>query len=248
MPKCRIARKHGPRSRRAGALLLLSVVVCATAVSPQALTADDSDAAVLAQLTELRDAFVKRIGEEGYKICPAPQVELADPPSLARYVSERNSVSVAAWSHLTSTEKQGFEEMAQNMGGEASARSVFENGTNRWVFVHELGHWWQTCRHASQAHAYAQENGANRIALAFWRERDPRYAVGVVHGYRALLTAMPAPLPAGQSVASYFDTTFATMTPGDTSTWFQAKMIADLAEENPLPSFHKALSQPLYPY
>jgi hypothetical protein len=234
-----------------GAWLAVASLLLSTglqAAPPPAAAAGDSDAAVLAGLTQLRDAFIRRIGEEGYSPCPAPRVELADPPSFAHYLPERNTVSVAAWSQLTGAEKQGFEEMARNMGGEASARTLFENGTNRWLFVHELGHWWQNCRHASRAQAYAAENGANRIALAFWREHDPRYAIGVVHGYRALLTAMPSPLPAGQAAPGYFDAHFATMTPGDTYTWFEAKMIAELAEENPLPSFHKSLSQPLYPY
>jgi hypothetical protein len=122
-----------------------------------------------------------------------------------------------------------------------------ENGTNRWVFVHELGHWWQACRHQTRPHSYAAENGADRIALAFWREREPRYAVRIVHGYRALLTSVPRPLPEGAGVSTYYDANFAKVSQGNAYTWFQATMIVTLAEEQPAPSLHRALSQPLYP-
>ncbi len=229
-----------------GALLLSAPVGCpARAAKPAA--AADADAAVLAQLTQLRDAFLRRIDAEGYKLCPAPHIELGDPASFGHFVPERNTVMVAAWTHLTPEERKGFEEMAQSMGGDATGRSVFENGANRWVFVHELAHWWQACRHQTRPQSYAAENGADRIALAFWRERDPRYAVGIVHGYRALLTSMPSPVPEGEAPPKYYDANYAKVSQGNADTWFQATMIAALAEEQPAPSLHRALSQPLYP-
>jgi hypothetical protein len=229
-----------------GRLGLLGLVVC-TALGAAPAAAPDPEAAALAQLTQLRDAFLKRIDAEGYKLCPAPQIELGDTPSFGHFVAERNTVVVAAWTHLEPEERKGFEEMAQSMGGNATGRSVFENGTNRWVFVHELGHWWQACRHQTRPQSYAAENGADRIALAFWRERDPRYAVGIVHRYRALLTSMPSPLPEGEGASTYYDANFAQVSWGNAYTWFQATMIAALAEEQPAPSLHRALSQPLYP-
>jgi hypothetical protein len=225
-----------------GGLLLSGMVGC-----PALGAVPEPDAAVLAQLTQLRDAFLKRIDAEGYKPCPAPQIELGDPASFGHFVAERNTVLVAAWTHLQPEERKGFEEMAQSMGGDATGRSVFENGTNRWVFVHELAHWWQACRHQTRPQSYAAENGADRIALAFWRERDPRYAVGVVHGYRALLSSMPSPVPEGEAPPQYYDTNYAKVSQGNAATWFQATMIAGLAEEQPAPSLHRALSQPLYP-
>ena len=202
---------------------------------------------MLAQLTQLRDAFLRRIDAEGYKLCPAPQIELGDPASFGHFVPERNTVMVGAWTHLAPEERQGFEAMAQSMGGDATGRSVFENGANRWVFVHELAHWWQACRHQTRPQSYAAENGADRIALAFWRERDPRYAVGIVHGYRALLTSMPSPVPEGEAPPQYYDANYAKVSQGNADPWFQATMIAALAEEQPAPSLHRALSQPLYP-
>jgi hypothetical protein len=210
--------------------------------------ADSSDAALLARLTRLRTVFLKRIDEEGYALCPAPKIELADPPAFGRYLPERNVLLIASWSHLSVPERQAFEEMAQTLGGQGAARSVFENGTHRWVFVHELGHWWQACRHLTRPESYAAENGANRIALAFWREREPRFAAGIVHGFAALLGSTPSPVPAAQSAQAYFDANFSTIVQADGYTWFQGNMIVELAAEKPPPSLHRALSQPLYPW
>ncbi len=227
--------------------LLLSGALGAPALGAVPAAAPDPDAAALAQLMRLRDAFLKRIDAEGYKLCPAPQIELGDPASFGHFVAERNTVVVAAWTRLQPAEREGFEETAQSMGGDANGRSVFENGAHRWVFVHELAHWWQACRHQARPQSYAAENGADRIALAFWRERDPRYAVGIVHGYRALLSSMPSPVPEGEALPRYYDANYAQVAQGNAATWFQATMIATLAEEQPAPSLHRSLSQPLYP-
>jgi hypothetical protein len=231
-----------------GCLLAAALVIGAALARAAPPAPPQDDAAVLGQLEGLRDALLRRITEEGYRSCATPHIELGDPASFGRFDAERNTLVIAGWTHLTDAERQGFDEMAQQMGGAANGRQVFENGTNRWVLVHELGHWWQFCRHQVRAQSYAAENGADRIALAFWREHDPRYATGVVHGYRALLSSMPSPVPQGQSAPAYFDANATAVSQGNAYTWFQASMIAELAEEQPPPSLHKALSQPLYPH
>jgi hypothetical protein len=235
------------RGVRCGLVLFIASAAAASAL-PAAAVADGSDAAVLARLTRLRAAFLTRIDAEGYALCPAPQIELADPPTFGHYLAERNVVLIASWSHLSVPQRQAFEEMARTLGGRVPAQSVFENGTHRWVFVHELGHWWQACRHLTRPESYGAENGANRIALAFWREREPRFAAGIVEGFEALLGSTPSLLPPGQPAQAYFEANFRAIAQGDAYSWFQGKMIVELAAETPPPSFHRALSQPLYPW
>jgi hypothetical protein len=238
------------RSLPLGAVLLLlfSSTLPGAEPSAGAVPTPTPDARLRRELERRRDVFLRRIAAEGYPVCPAPGIVLADTPSFGNYLPERNQVVVASWASLSDEERQGFREMAQAIGGRATAVTVFEGGTHRWVFMHELGHWWQSCRRQTRPSSYEEENGANRIALAFWREQDPRFAQGIVHGFKALLRAVPSPVPAGASVEEYLDAHFSEVAHGDSYTWFQASSIASLAAESPPPSLHKALSQPLYPY
>jgi hypothetical protein len=211
-------------------------------------TAPTPDPQVMARLTQVRDAFTRRADEEGYRVCPAPAIELAAPASLGRFDPDSNTVLMASWSRLSAEQRQRFESLAAHTGGRSSAPAMFEDGTYRWAFVHELAHWWQTCRQLSRPRSYGAEAGANRIALAFWRERDPAFVARMLGTFRYLHEAMPSPLPAGMPKQQYFEDHFLAIAQGSAYTWYQADMTLELATEVPRPSFHKALSQPLYPW
>jgi hypothetical protein len=207
-----------------------------------------SETQVRQQLMRLRDLFVTKAVAEGYRACPAPRITLRNTPSFENFIPETNEIVVATWDSLSNAEREDFAGIAARIGGRATAVSVFEGGTYRWVFVHELGHWWQSCRQQTRPNSFEEENGANRIALAFWRQQDPQFAEGIVHGFQALAHAFPSPVPTGQTLQEYSDANFASISHGDTYTWLQASSIAALAAEDPAPSFHKSLSQPLYPF
>jgi hypothetical protein len=219
----------------------------ATDAQPPTPKRAQSDAQVRQDLTRLRNLFARGAFAEGYRACPLPSITLHDTPSFGNYLPEKNEIVLASWASLSKEERDEFAQMAAQIGGRATAVSVFEGGTYRWVFVHELGHWWQSCRQQVRPNSFEEENGANRIALAFWRRQDPRFAEGIVHGFEALIHDFPSPVPEGQTLQEYVDANFETVAKGDTYTWFQASSIAALAAEDPRPSFHKALSQPLYP-
>ena len=217
-------------------------------VAAAAGAGDASDAAVMRRLAQVRDAFARRADEEGYRLCPAPALELADPPSFGRFDPDSNRVQVATWSRLAPEQRQRFENLAAHTGGHRSAAAMFEEGTYGWVFVHELGHWWQSCRQATRPRSYGAEAGANRIALAFWRERDPQFAARMLATFRYLQGAIPTPVPAGMPKPQYLDDHFLAIAQSRSYSWYQADMTLELAAEAPPPSFHKALSQPLYPW
>jgi hypothetical protein len=206
-----------------------------------------SETQVRQQLTGLRDLFVTKAIAEGYRTCPAPQITLRNTPSFGNFIPENNEIVVASWDSLTNAEREEFAGNAAQRGGRTTAVSVFEAGTYRWVFVHELGHWWQSCRQQTRPNSFEEENGANRIALAFWRQQDPRFSEYMVHRFQALAHALPSPVPTGQTLQEYADANFASLSHGDAYTWLQANSITALATEDPAPSFHKSLSQPLYP-
>ena len=226
----------------AGLLIAGSASGAADAAQPP-----QADAALIRELGELRDAFVKRIDEEGYRLCPRPRIELGAVPAGGRYQPQRNLIIITPWSQLSAAQQQGLAGVIPGAGPEA-ARAVYESGTYRWVLLQELGHWWQDCRQMARPQSYAAESGANRMALAFWRERDPRFAAGIVQGAVELLNAVADPLPAGEGAQEWLDAHFSEALPSSTYAWLQAQMIATLSQESPRPSFHKSLSQPLYPY
>jgi hypothetical protein len=209
---------------------------------------ETSDSEVAARLVHERDAFIARADAEGYRVCPAPQIKLSDPASFGRFEPETNTVFVATWSRLTPEQRERFARLAEHSGGGASAVAMFADGTYGWVFVHELGHWWQACRTLTREHSYGAEDGANRIALAFWREQDPALAARMLATFRYLQAAITSPVPAGVPKEQYLDDHFLAVVQTRGYTWFQADMTVELASELPAPSLHKALSQPLYPW
>jgi hypothetical protein len=234
------------------AVFVLTMPLLAWAAPHHNLTdgrSNDSDQEVYRKLLDLRSDFIKRIRYEGYSpSLPPPAIEMGDPPTFGNYDVEKNVLYIAIWSRLTAAEKDHFADIAKNLGPKATARGVFEAGTDRWVFTHELGHWWQACQHKTRANSYEEEMGANRIASAFWRERDPGFMQGMVEGFRSVRESIPSPVPQGESKIDFLDTHFEAVSTTDAYTWYQSDMVIDLSVESPLPSFHRALSQPLYPW
>jgi hypothetical protein len=224
------------------------LIAGAAGAAAQAVPPWQTGAALTRQLRALRDHFVRRIDEEGYRVCPRPRVELGAVPEAARYLPERNLILITPWWQLSAQQQQGLAGVPGPAGSPAAARAAYESGTYRWVLVQELGHWWQDCRHMRRPPSYAAQSGASRMALAFWRERDPRFAAAIVQGSRDLVNAVPDPLPAGEDASAWLDAHASEAPRSPAYEWLQAQMIATLAREAPPPSFHKSLSQPLYPY
>jgi hypothetical protein len=172
------------------------------------------------KLLDLRSDFVERIRKEGYKpSLTAPKIEMGDPPTFGNYDAEKNVLYIAIWSKLSTAERQHFEDIAKNLGPDATPRGVFEAGTDRWVFTHELGHWWQACQHTTRTNSYALEMGANRIASAYWRQRDPNFMQRMVEGFRTVRESIPNPVPKGESKISFLDSHFDEVSATDAYTW-----------------------------
>jgi len=239
------------RILRWGVLAVLAPALCGATTHgrPAAGNGEGSDHAVYRSLLRLRADFIARIRYEGYlPSLPPPAIEMGDPPTFGNYDAAKNVLYIAVWSKLTTAERQHFAEIATTLGPQATARGVFEAGTDRWVFTHELGHWWQACQHKTRANSYEEEMGANRIASAYWRARDPDFMRGMVEGFRVVRDSIPSPVPARESKIAFLNEHFKSVSTTDGYTWYQSDMIVDLAAESPLPSYHRALSQPLYPW
>jgi hypothetical protein len=200
---------------------------------------------LLEQLTGLRDAFVERTQSSGARCgIPPPAIVLTDIASFGNYDPKTNRLSTPRWEQLTSQERTLFVSLAGPGASEGAAQAIFERGTHRWVFVHEMGHWWQMCTHANVGRShYGAEYDANRIAAAYWREVDPKLLAGLVSGFNHILAGAPDPVPAGQSVADYFNEHYEKLAHSPAYTWFQAQMIQGVNNEMPAPSFVKSLDE-----
>ena len=198
-------------------------------------------------LRRAANSIVKILAEGYTPSLPAPRIVLGRTESFGNYDDQSNEVHMSTWTSLSSDDRKMFERIAKAHGGAETPEQAFENGTYRWVFVHELSHWWQRSRHQVRPNSWVEENGANHIAMAFWNEQDPRFMAGITSGFKHLREAIPDPVPTGQSKRAYLDTHFVEIGPTPAYTWYQADMIVELSTESPSPTFHRALSQPLYP-
>jgi hypothetical protein len=201
-------------------------------------------AATLAKTTALRDAFAQRIHATGFT-CPiaAPKIVVKDVPSFGQYNDEANTLRTSEWTLLRPQEKAFFMQLAGPGADEARAQEVFERAAHGWIFVHELGHWWQACRGFTDDHSHYQvEYGANRISLAYWRETDPEGATLMMTLFHGVLDRTPSPVPAGETVEAYFDKNYEKLGPSPAYPWFQSHMGVTLEEERPAPKLDEVLA------
>jgi len=197
------------------------------------------------KMTAVRDAFVKATVDAGYscKIAP-PAVVVMDVPSYGNYDVETNTVQTPAWELMSKREKGLMYQLAGPGANEAAARAEFETDSHHWVFVHELGHWFQACRGVPHdGRHYAKESGANRIAAAYWRERDATVVPHMHAAFEQVLSQAPNPVPPGQDVETYFNENYEKLGPTPAYVWFASRMSLTVIDERPIPSFAQVLEE-----
>ena len=214
----------------------------------QKIATEAEIAATRAEVTALRDTFMKAAAAQGLKCAIAPPaIVIEDVPSFGSYDVETNTLKTGTWNQLREDEKAMFYKFLGPGTVEAAARQEFEDGVHHWVFVHELGHWWQACRGLTEltdhGNHYAVEFGADRIAAAYWRERDSLVIAHQRPVFQGILENMPNPVPENQSVEPYFNANYEKLGPTPAYIWFQARMCITAFDEKPEPSFAETLKQ-----
>ncbi len=208
--------------------------------SAPALVPVDSKAQLL-QAKQLRDAFIRSV--HGVRLSCSitePAVELFNKPSFGQYEDHANLVRTSDWSTLTVAEKAFFRDLA---GSDKLAYSTFDTYVHRWTFMHEMAHWWQACHQHPAQTLYEIEIGANRVALAYWQQTDPRVVLSMRAYFQAILAHMPAPVLAGQPVADYFNKNDEPLALSSTLEyqWFQAAMFRAIDSNGPAPALQQTL-------
>jgi hypothetical protein len=203
-------------------------------------SAEDS---VMTRLVALRDDFIARIKALGFTpSLKAPQIVADNPRSFGNYVDSTNIIHTGDWNTLPANLQAFFNKAAAEVGNGMSGKTYFDLGTHQWVFIHELSHWWRACQH-QKAEPYENEMAANRIATAYWRERDSTFLSFTVKIFQSMVNKIPSPVPAGQSKEKYLNDNYEKLPGGPAYTWYQAVMIVDADRERPVVTFKMAIER-----
>ena len=207
--------------------------------TPSSSTNAPSDKSVMAELVALRDSFVDQIRAEGFEpSLPPPEIILDDEPSYGAYSKVKNTVHVAAWGRLDAKQQAQF---AGLFGQGQPGDQAFEETVHRWVFTHELGHWWQACQRKSGGSHYSEEYGASRIASAYWRLKDAIFMDKTAKRIAAVRVSLQNLVPEEQQSESYFNENYEKLAATPGFLWFQCDMVSRILAERPLPSFRRTL-------
>jgi hypothetical protein len=221
-------------------LVATILTVQVSAQAPDPLGADSGT--TQSEATALRDAFVTRLHAAHFTCSlPVPAVVVEDVPSFGQYRPETNIIRTSGWSLLNPQEKAMFVQLAGPGKSEGDAEELF-NVAHQWIFIHELGHWWQACTGGNDRRShYEVEYGANRIALAYWREVNPQTAETMRPVFQAVADHAPNPVPPGQSVEKYFNANYEKLGPSPVYPWFMSRMNLAAFDEKPAPTFTAVL-------
>ena len=223
-------------------LLLCPGSGTAQALNPILLQSNFDTVVVKKTLLVLQADFVGRIEKTGmHPLRPVPQIIMDNPPSYGNYDDSLNVLHTANWATMSAEERAPFIRIAGGLGNGITGVGYFEYSVHRWVFIHEMGHWWQACHHQS-AESYASEMGANRLATAYWREADPVFSDFMLKRFQGYLKMIPNPVPAGADKEKFLNENYGKL-PVTAYIWFQASMIVDAYAEKPVARFSEAIKR-----
>lgn len=147
--------------------------------------------------------FHARTVAAGLDLGPVPVVEVRTTPQLIFYSPSAIKIVAPWWGDLPPEVRQIFAHLG---GGDAEGERVFRAFFHRFFLAHESGHWLRGRSETRKETLYANEDDANRIAVAYWRTQPDgeaflaeleRMLVGIVE-------RIPDPTPAGQDPVEFF--------------------------------------------
>jgi hypothetical protein len=210
---------------------------------PATVMAQRTEDTVMIKMIALRDDFIGKIKSMGFTpSLNAPEIVADNPRSFGNYDDSTNILHTGDWGTLPANLQAIFNKAAADIGHGMSGQSFFELGTHQWVFIHELGHWWRACQHRKAA-PYEDEMAANRIATAYWRERDSAFLSFMVKRFQHRVEITPSPVPDAQSKEKYLNDNYDKLPGASAYTWYQAIMIIEANKERPLVTFKNAIER-----
>ncbi len=229
--------------------VVLSVFTMLRVLVAQEAKQEDPTLDALKQLAAQVEAVVHQSNLPAFA---PPQVLLDTQPQISFY--EKHTVHSSRFGKLPAQVQSTFDQWASYTTDQPSGQELFEAMFYRFFFVHELGHWVsiQLIRRLPEdrkkvvsdnfdRNYWQVEMTANRIAVAWYRERDPEYLAKLVNDFRRIRKKLPSPVSSGQDERQYFNANYATL--GDNPTaygWYQLEMVI-LASEEPPRTFEQVM-------
>lgn len=209
-----------PRTCRRVVLRVVAALLLGSAVAPSAARAQGSatvpvhadTARLRAAAQQLVDAFAAQVGgDRASALGQPPRVVVGNTPPFMFYDgrdSTNRVVNVPWWETLPPPVRAAFRTFAGETPG-ADAH-LFRAFFNRFLIAHEAAHWFQDRASVPEPSAYAREDQANRLAVAFFRTQpEGERFLAELEGLAARAAAsVPDPTPAGDSPARYFDANY----------------------------------------
>ena len=157
------------------------------------------------QAQAIVDAFAGEVSRlRGGPLAETPAVQVRNTPQLIFFSRSANQIVVPEWDTMPAEMKPAFRTFAG--GGDVQAEAFFRVFFNRFLIAHEAGHWFQAHADRREATLYANEDAANRLAVAFWRTQPggERFLSELEALADRAAANLPNPTPQGEDAVAYF--------------------------------------------
>ena len=246
MPRLKFKSLSISRSR----CFVYAVLACFLGqAAAKAANGDLGQATTLARLTALRDAFGARIKADGFTCPIAPPVIVIDNVSILWRLRRDDQRPPHGELGRNSPRKQhGFVSFS-SLGLKRTQIALMPRSKKPSTAGFSCMSWVTGGRPAGMRMLhmanYQIEYGANRIALAYWREADPDFADRMLSVFHSFVAHVASPVPAGLATEPYFNTPLRAARAlrrriGGIS---RAHESLQASQEEPAPRFAKALAE-----
>jgi hypothetical protein len=213
----------------------------------------DNDPTLIA-LRALAAQVEEKVHIPGYPAFAPPRVMLDAGMRISVFTYRDKTVHEAQFSDLPAHMQDIWKKWSSYTSDEPTGKALFDDMFYRFTFVHELGHWMdgqviaglpdsemRVVAKNEAANKWESEITPNRIAVAWYREHDPRYLAKLVSDYRQILSHLPNPVPAGMDKKTYFTDNYQKLgTDPMAYGWYQLQMVLVVYDE-PARSFQQVL-------
>ena len=214
------------------------------------------DPPTLIALRKLATQVEAKVQIPGYAALARPTVLLNAGAGISFYTGGDRTVHAAQFDDLPSSTQDLFKQLGSLTPDEPDGKAFFDDMFHHFFFVHELGHWMvgevmaglpqqerAIVAKNESANKWESETAANRIAVAWYREHDPKYLTRLIADFRRIEAKLPDPVPAGIDKKSYFTDNYEKLSTDPVGYgWYQLQMVLVVYDE-PKQTFQQVLNE-----